>query len=78
MDTGDIVYLKSGGPAMTILDTAGEKAHCAWAVGSRIETQWFPQVMLSAAPPPRPEVETLHDWGEWPPQLTDKLPGDLA
>jgi hypothetical protein len=82
MQVGDIVFLKSGSTAMTVVMIDHPDVHpypqarCVWQGGE----QWFPLVALTTEQPmaPRATVQTERDYGDWPPKLTDKLPGDLA
>ena len=53
-ETGDVVQLKSGGPKMTVdsgdalekLALTGNKIHCQWFAGSKLESGWFPKDSL--------------------------------
>ena len=50
---GDVVQLKSGGPAMTVTDADPREAQCRWFDGSKNMVAVFPQGALQAveAPP---------------------------
>ncbi|WP_241303039.1 YodC family protein [Burkholderia stabilis] len=40
--TGDIVKLRSGGPDMTIHDSASDGEYkCQWFAGKKLESGWF-------------------------------------
>ena len=48
---GDIVRLKSGGPAMTVQEVLGEsRFRCQWFGGRKLESGVFPIQSLVAAP----------------------------
>jgi uncharacterized protein YodC (DUF2158 family) len=51
---GDVVRLKSGGPAMTVMheDTLGNAA-CQWFEKNQLKSGSFPEAVLEAAKPPR-------------------------
>jgi uncharacterized protein YodC (DUF2158 family) len=44
---GDVVRLKSGGPAMTVESMGGEKALCVWFEGSKPFKQMFQLTALA-------------------------------
>lgn len=75
MKVGDVVQLKSGGPAMTVIFTnlGLEAAVCAWGDGQRAQ---FPFDSLKPFVEDRPslamEVPAYQDFGEWPLRTTDK------
>jgi len=86
MKIGDTVWLKSGGPAMTIYEIVGREAGCVWAGGGRGQ---FPMVALSINPPPpaagaprregsapAPAIVTERNYGDWPPDSVEKLGAD--
>jgi uncharacterized protein YodC (DUF2158 family) len=62
---GDVVYLKSGGPAMTVTEVIAPLHHqpemayrVSWFAGRRNETGVFPGSALTKAPPGKvPETE---------------------
>ncbi|QFU22787.1 YodC family protein [Shewanella eurypsychrophilus] len=46
MNLGDIVRLKSGGPAMTVATTGGENILCSWFMNNKLEEAVFaPQAL---------------------------------
>lgn len=48
---GTVVLLKSGGPAMTVIETADDKAHCAWHKDDgEVVTIWLPVIALKVKP----------------------------
>jgi uncharacterized protein YodC (DUF2158 family) len=48
---GDVVQLKSGGPKMTVLSIGADKdPYCAWFVGDKRETGYFPTAVLVLVP----------------------------
>ena len=54
---GQTVKLKSGGPAMTIVDWEGEdesEAVCSFIVDGKVSREIFPLVALTACNPPAP------------------------
>ena len=58
--TGDLVQLKSGGPAMVVTGTAADGVHCLWygeAVDD-IKTAVIPEICLET---PEMEDEAEHD-----------------
>ena len=38
---GDVVQLKSGGPAMTVSKVEGDICHCAWFTGAEVKRSSF-------------------------------------
>lgn len=50
---GDVVVLKSGGPAMTVMVISGNDAVCAWTEKGRSKKQSFPSDTLKRYEPPR-------------------------
>lgn len=45
---GDVVYLKSGGPAMVVGDAKTGKVRCAWIDDhGNVNKQWFDVVCLA-------------------------------
>jgi uncharacterized protein YodC (DUF2158 family) len=54
---GDIVRLKSGGPAMTVQeDLPGGDFRCQWFGGRKLESGIFPHKSLVAAPDDKDEA----------------------
>ena len=55
---GDVVQLKSGGPAMTVelIDDTGMVA-CTWMDGPRLERRSFVPATLRVCEPPWPRVK---------------------
>jgi len=48
---GDVVQLKSGGPAMTIITFHEDgDAKCKWFEGSKVHEDWFPPYALMKLP----------------------------
>ncbi|WP_202909586.1 YodC family protein [Alkalilacustris brevis] len=43
---GDVVQLKSGGPAMTVSKVEGDICHCAWFIGSDLKHGMFSAATL--------------------------------
>ena len=48
---GDVVYLKSGGPAMTVDVIQGTMACVTWFAGMTLATSWIPVANLSHTQP---------------------------
>ena len=50
---GDVVQLKSGGPSMTIYETApsGKHVNCQWFAGAKLERGHFPLETLQEPEP---------------------------
>ena len=51
---GDVVRLKSGSPAMTIVDVDSEDdemVKCKWFEGSKVHEEWFPLYALIKSEP---------------------------
>jgi len=46
---GDVVRLKSNGPAMTIDEIAGTQAHCVWFNGTVLSSGYFEMAALDVA-----------------------------
>jgi len=49
LEVGDVVRLKSGGPAMTV-ETVGGLISCAWFAGGHAKRGFFDLDMLELAP----------------------------
>lgn len=73
MKVGDTVWLKSGGPAMTIYQLFLLEASCVWHGGR----QDFPITSLTTTNPNASEVTTERNYGEWPPDSVEKPGADL-
>ncbi len=57
---GDIVRLKSGGPAMTVESVGQDGINCVWFDGKRRLAKPFVPQTLTAAEPSPPEKITLN------------------
>jgi uncharacterized protein YodC (DUF2158 family) len=55
-EVGDLVQLKSGGPVMTVTGILpdGERVHCKWFAGAKVETDTFATATLNTAQAKRP------------------------
>ena len=47
---GDVVYLKSGSPGMTVRAVKDDKVECIWFDKARVRTDDFPEVTLTKQP----------------------------
>jgi uncharacterized protein YodC (DUF2158 family) len=48
---GDVVRLKSGGPAMTIVGYEEDKGvKCKWFDGNKVQEDWFPMYSIVKVP----------------------------
>lgn len=74
MRIGDTVWLKSGGPAMTVVNPhAFGGVECVWHGGQ----QAFPLEALAIRPPQQRPLTTERNYGDWPPDSVEKLGADL-
>ena len=58
MDIGDIVFLKSGSPKLTVTNVSERSADVSWISSHGVERHTFPQACLTSENPfvmPRPE-----------------------
>jgi len=49
---GDVVRLKSGGPAMTVTSAKEGRVFCAWFEGTKNDSAFFPEAALEPAGDP--------------------------
>ncbi|MBL7937490.1 MAG: DUF2158 domain-containing protein [Bacteroidia bacterium] len=47
ISAGDVVYLKSGSPALTVKSVSGNKALTSWFINNEPKTEGFELVMLT-------------------------------
>jgi len=58
---GDIVWLRSGGPALTVNNTGGEEFICVWFVETRVASRPFRPESLTKENPNRGPKGTVGD-----------------
>lgn len=51
MENGSVVWLKSGGPAMTVSYSNHEKVYCVWFLNGEVKGQEFYSQTLTAEDP---------------------------
>ena len=63
---GDVVQLKSGGPAMTVENYEPPQAHCVWFVDREFRRAVFKLDALVGAAPEEPAAARIHPpLSEW-------------